>query len=540
MNPFPGMIRYDSLMLFVFAQPDRQVAMVPITIRKLLCRSNNSSIVEEIISSLQAQIGIYEQDGTIVLGNHANDPSSGVAITIDDEPIGRVVGGKEAGPVAKLLSHLAQKEFELKSMARETLEKYKEITLLYNFAEKISARHTAEQISGYAIKELMRIVRADTVYVALLNEQTGAIEILDSSDTEYIGNTVAGSLGVIARDILQKGNAEIINDVPSDPRALPGENKVRSMICAPLKAQDKVTGVAIAFTAAPFSYSSGDLKLFIAITSQTAVAIENARYIRELVEATAARERFESELKVAKNIQMSMIPRKFPAFPDNTEFSIFAFMKPAQQVGGDFYDFFFIDENHIFFTIGDVSGKGIPAALTMANFVTLIKVLAHEEKTPDDLLLRINREFSRINDYLMFVTLFCGILDTRSGETVYANGGHCHPLIIGPGKKLTQMAGADGPAVGFDEDSRFIRNAIAIQPGDSIIAYTDGVIEANDRNSKLFTTQRLISEVEGLGTMEVEKIVSTIYEQVEAFSDGMPQSDDITILVIRYHGPGGQ
>lgn len=512
--------------------------MAPITIKKLLCRNNTSSIVEGIITSLQTQISIYELDGTIVRGDRASDLSLRVPIIVDDETIGWAAGGKEAESVAELLSHLAQRELELKSMGRETLEKYKEITLLYNFAEKISARHTSEQISRYAIKELMKIVRADTVYVALLNEQTGAIEILDSSDTQYIGTAVTGSESGIAHDILHKGNAEIINDVPSDPRALPGENKVSSMICAPLKAQDKVTGVAIAFTAAPFSYSSGDLKLFIAITSQTAVAIENARYIKELVEATAIRERMESELKVAQNIQMSMIPRKFPAFPEKSEFSIFAFMKPAQQVGGDLYDFFFIDDYHIFFTIGDVSGKGIPAALTMANFVTLIKVLAHEEKTPDNLLLRVNKEFSRINDYLMFVTIFCGILDIRSGEIIYANGGHCHPLIIGPGKKLTQMAGADGPAVGFDEESIFISNTATIQPGDTVIAFTDGVIEANDKNLKLFTTQRLVSEAEGFGTMAIEEIVSTIYEQVEAFSEGMPQSDDITILVIRYHGSG--
>ncbi len=510
--------------------------MAAITLKKLISRNNTSSILEGIVTAVQSPVSIYDLDGIIVRGEPAGDLAGRIPITIDNETIGWVAGGKEAHPIAELLSHLAQKELELKSMGKETLEKYKEITLLYNFAEKISARHTPEQISRYAMEELRKLVRVDTVYVALLNEQTGVLELLGSSDTDDVNIAVTGSEKGIAYDILHSGNAEIINDVPSDPRFVPGENTVTSMVCAPLKARDKVNGVAIAYTATPFEYTSGDLKLFTAITSQTAVAIENARYIKELVEVTAIRERWESELKVAQNIQMSMIPRTFPAFPEKSEFSIFAFMKPAQQVGGDLYDFFFIDDYHIFFTIGDVSGKGIPAALTMANFVTLIKVLAHEEKTPDSLLARVNREFARINDYLMFVTIFCGILDIRSGEIVYANGGHCHPFIIGPGKKLTQMVGADGPAVGFDEESSFIRNTLTLQHGDTVIAFTDGVIEANDKDSKLYTTSRLVSEVEGLGTMDIEKIVSTIYEHVEAFSEGMPQSDDITIVALRYNG----
>lgn len=513
----------------------RQEAMASINLKKLLSRNNTSILVEKMVAAIQSRITLSDPDDSAVLGEQASDLDVRIPIVVENETIGWAAGGRGARQIAELLSYIAQRELEIKSMGRETLEKYKEITLLYNFAEKISARHTPEQIAEYAMGELAKIVKADTVYVALVDEQTCGLNLLGSSGIMDIPTVAARSEHGIVCDILKKGNAEIVNDVPSDSRFAPGDNAVSSMVCAPLKAQDKVIGVVVACSSTPLSYSSGDLKLFTAIASQSAIAIENANYITELVKVTAIRERFESELKVAQNIQMSMIPRNFPAFPDRPEFSIHAFMKPAQQVGGDLYDFFMLDEHHLFFTIGDVSGKGVPAALTMANFVTLIKVLAAEEHQPDNLLLRLNREFSRINDYMMFVTIFCGVLDTRTGEVEYANGGHCHPLVIGPGKKLTQLTGADGPAVGFDEESVFIRNKVTLQHGDTVIAYTDGVTEANDRDSKLFSTSRLAGDVEGKGGEGIEEITGGIYSNVQAFSEGMPQSDDITILVIRYN-----
>lgn len=167
-------------------------------------------------------------------------------------------------------------------------------------------------------------------------------------------------------------------------------------------------------------------------------------HIRQLTETTAARERMESELNIAHDIQMSILPKIFPPFPTRDEFDLFALIVPAKEVGGDFYDFFQLTENRLCFVIGDVSGKGVPAALFMAVTKTLIKSFAREREdvTPEAILTHVNEELASDNDACMFVTLFCGMLNTKSGEILYANAGHNPPLVI---KKVGSWNGCPAP-----------------------------------------------------------------------------------------------
>ena len=164
------------------------------------------------------------------------------------------------------------------------------------------------------------------------------------------------------------------------------------------------------------------------LSSPWSVALRQS--VRELKETTAAKERIESELKIARDIQMSMVPKLFPPFPHRPEFDLYATLVPAREVGGDFYDFFFIDDNHLCFAIGDVSGKGIPAALFMAVTRTLFRTTASKVSRPDEILSLLNRELCRDNDSCMFVTVFCAILDIRTGEVEYSNGGHNLPYFV--------------------------------------------------------------------------------------------------------------
>jgi sigma-B regulation protein RsbU (phosphoserine phosphatase) len=259
-------------------------------------------------------------------------------------------------------------------------------------------------------------------------------------------------------------------------------------------------------------------------------------YIEQLTEATALKERMESELKVAHDIQMSILPKMFPAFPDRTEFDIYAIIKPAKEVGGDFYDFFQIDHEHLCFVIADVSGKGIPASLFMAVTKTLIKAKAAVGLTPDRIITRVNEELCVGNDANMFVTIFCAILDVRTGEVEYTNGGHNPPLVIRKSGEVSVLKSTGGIVVGVIDDARYTADILTLEPGDSIYLYTDGVNEAMNENGELFSDKRLEQEIIKLKEKSIKEIIDGIMGEIEIFVQGTPQSDDITMMVIQYRG----
>lgn len=262
------------------------------------------------------------------------------------------------------------------------------------------------------------------------------------------------------------------------------------------------------------------------------------KYIRELTETTAAKERMESELKIAHDIQMSIVPKIFPPFPQRPELDIYAVLEPAREVGGDLYDFFFIDESRLCFVIGDVSGKGVPASLFMAVTKTLIKTNAKMCASPEEILRKVNAEIARDNDSCMFVTVFCGILNIRTGEVSYANGGHNPPFILRQGKTPEFLSGGRGPAVGVLEDAVFEKAVLAMRPGDILYLYTDGVTEACNEKDELFSEERLQEMLSGTVPGSLKGLVEETLRNIRFFSGRMPQADDITLLVLKYFGGG--
>ena len=260
------------------------------------------------------------------------------------------------------------------------------------------------------------------------------------------------------------------------------------------------------------------------------------QYIAELKETTAAKERIESELKIAHDIQMGFLPKTFPPFPDRPEFDIYATLAPAKEVGGDLYDFFFLDDEHLCFAIGDVSGKGVPAALFMAITKTLVKTKATQGLTPERVLGRVNEDLSLENEAMMFVTLFVGILNTRTGEVEYGNGGHNFPYILRENGALEVLEGTGGMALGIVDVFSYQSRKISLQRGDTLFLYTDGVTEATDKNEALFSEGRLENELNSLHEKPVKEVVTAVMQKVKDFSEGVPQADDITMLVLRYNG----
>jgi sigma-B regulation protein RsbU (phosphoserine phosphatase) len=260
------------------------------------------------------------------------------------------------------------------------------------------------------------------------------------------------------------------------------------------------------------------------------------KYITELTEATASRERMASELRIAHEIQMGIVPKVFPAFPDRQELDIYAVLEPAKEVGGDFYDFFFIDDSHFCFIIGDVVGKGIPAALFMAMTKTMIKMTAKEAVSPDEIMARVNKEISRDNDSCMFITIFCAVLDTGTGEMYYSNAGHNPPFIMRAEEGPEFLSGAESAAIGIDVKSAFKKGKLVLGPSDAICLYTDGVTEAFNEKQEQFSEARLRQGLSANREASAETIVKELLKKIKAFSQYFPQSDDITLLVLRYLG----
>jgi len=259
-------------------------------------------------------------------------------------------------------------------------------------------------------------------------------------------------------------------------------------------------------------------------------------YIRKLTETTAAKERIESELKIARDIQMGILPKTFPPFPDRAEFDIYATIEPAREVGGDLYDFFFLDEDHLCFTVGDVSGKGVPASLFMAITNTLIKTKAIKGLTPAEVLNRVNDDLSIDNPSVMFVTLFLGILNVRTGEVHYSNGGHNPPFLINLEGVVSPLETTNGMALGVVEGFSYESKKMGLKRGETIFLYTDGVTEAMNRIEEMFSEARLRGELAQMKEKPVEEMISGIMEKIRGFSQGVPQTDDITMMAIRFHG----
>lgn len=259
-------------------------------------------------------------------------------------------------------------------------------------------------------------------------------------------------------------------------------------------------------------------------------------YIKNLREAIGAKERIQSELKIAHDIQMGILPKIFPPFPDNAEFDIYAMLKSAKEVGGDFYDYFFINDEQLCFLIGDVSDKGVPASLLMAVTKTMIKMMSKDSKGPDEILKKVNIEIAHNNDSCMFITIFCGILNIKTGEVLYSNGGHLPPVVISSNGDVKFLEGSTAAAIGISEETVYKSASIRLDPGDALCMYTDGVTEASDGKQHFFGQKHLKQEISAAAHKPIRGIVTGICSKVDEFSRGTPQSDDIAVMAVKYFG----
>ncbi len=261
-------------------------------------------------------------------------------------------------------------------------------------------------------------------------------------------------------------------------------------------------------------------------------------YLRALAMATAEKERIETELQVASSIQSSMLPKLSPEFASCSSFKIYASMTPAREVGGDFYDSFKIDENHLGIVIADVSGKGVSAALFMVIAKTLIKMraLIHEVISPSFILKTVNNQLIENNDAGMFVTVWLAIIDLRTGKGRASNAGHEHPVICPKGGDFNLVEYQHSPPLGCLLDMDFEEHEFNLNKGDTLFVYTDGVAEATNEEGKLYTTDRLVVSLNSHKGLEPEELVNAVHSDIDEYVGSAEQFDDITMLAFKYIG----
>ena len=254
-------------------------------------------------------------------------------------------------------------------------------------------------------------------------------------------------------------------------------------------------------------------------------------YVEELKSATAAKASMESELKIAHDIQMSMLPKTYPAFPERNDLDIYGYVVPAKAVGGDLFDFFIHDEK-LLFCIGDVSGKGVPASLFMAVTRFLFRNIAIYTQEPSHIAKALNEALSSNNDTEMFVTVFLGVLDLATGKLCYSNAGHNPPLLIGDSGVTPLLCDANIP-VGVLSGFAFTTQETQLQPGDAIFLYTDGLSEAEDTRLQQFGIERIL-QVAGATSNQPQPLIEAMTSSVRQFIGEAEQSDDLTMLAVKY------
>ena len=283
-------------------------------------------------------------------------------------------------------------------------------------------------------------------------------------------------------------------------------------------------------------YRTGD-EIEILADSFSRLSRKTLEYIGQVRTATAEKQRIASELKLAAGIQASMLPHVFPPFPNRHEFELYAVMDPAREVGGDFYDYFLIDDDHLGIVIADVSGKGIPASLIMMISKVILQNCAMMGRSPSDVLATANNAICANNQEDMFITVWLGILEISTGKLTAASAGHEYPAVMHAGGDYELWKNKHGFVVGVMEGTQWAEYELQMQPGDRLFLYTDGVPEATSKENELFGTDRMLEALNTVKDASPEDVLKGVRKAIDNFVKDAEQFDDLTMLSIVYKGP---
>jgi len=403
-----------------------------------------------------------------------------------------------------------------------------ELSTLNDLALAIGASRNAQEITDEIIRRSVRAVGAEQATITLLDRKAPSeartlVRALGSSAqlTQFhLDQTLLGW-------IMSKRRPLLSNDPENDERLAPFEGDgIRSLLCVPLLAKSELVGALTAYNKRGEGlFTEEDLRLLGIIASQSAQVIENARLYEEEQALREVRE----ELQIARRIQIGLLPRHPPRIRG---YKVAGVSHPAREVGGDYYDTIPMDENRWALCLGDVSGKGLPASLLMANLQATLRAQASSRESVANCVASANRMLHRSTEPERFATLIYAVLDARRNSISYCNAGHEPPLLFsasGPPRRLR----TGGMLVGFMEEAAYEDECVDLEPGDFVVAYSDGVTDAETSREEPFGEERLIGLLAGLRGLDPEAMVKRVLAAVEEHVSGAPQLDDLTLIILK-------
>ncbi len=379
------------------------------------------------------------------------------------------------------------------------------------------------------------------------------VATLDGDDVVYVWDTGEGDLGVKDRDFEEDEirNCDNIMRRRIDKACFVHRSEAYGYLMSAVTPILGADGRPVAFTGVDMSMDYIDscinrfvygfvlLMLSVVLVSLAGYYFFVSRFIVSPAERQiqAEQDRIYAELTVAQKIQSDALPNVFPAFPDRKDFDIYAMMAPAKEVGGDFYDFFLVDDSHFAVVIGDVSDKGVPAALFMMTAKTFIKARALQGGTPAEILRDVNDRLCESNSSGMFVTVYLAVIDLATGRGISANAGHEHPVFRRDGGSFEHVRYGHDPMLAMMPAIEYHDRAFAMGPGDILLVYTDGVTESANVQRKFYGTDRVTDFLNRQADLSLEHLLKSLRGDVAAFAGGAPQFDDITMLAVEFKGP---
>jgi phosphoserine phosphatase RsbU/P len=420
----------------------------------------------------------------------------------------------------------ADAERRIESLTANLLECYEELDLIYRLTRGLKSTLDARRSAEMVLSEAIEIFEAD---MGWLSPADPAKSVFGPLIARAAPENVERSHAAMVADLVRRGRSRIFYSVPAE-LGIRGPGQPGTLLCAPVKTQGLAYGalcVGRADSARPFT--ARDLKLGEVLASQAAIAIENSILHRSRVEEEQARARIEEEMRLARQIQANLLP---PAPPSLPGYDIACRSVPALSVGGDYYDFIAVDPDRMALCVADVSGKGIPAAMLMANLQATIRSQTLAGVSPADCARRSNQLLNRSMDIGRFATCFYGVLEIGTGRLAYANAGHDHPLILRPGgEEIALVAG--GPVLGAFEDQVYDEGSATLGRGEVLIAYSDGITESFDPDGRPFGIAGLQGVLARCRDGSAREIMESILAAATAHAGGRPQSDDMTLVVVR-------
>jgi len=410
-------------------------------------------------------------------------------------------------------------------------KRIRELSTLYEISKLLTSTMDLNEVLNLIVKTTAKTIGVKACGLRLINEKTGemVLKAAYGLSEEYIRKGQVFALRGVYRDVISKGEVDIIYDAPTDPRfeyakeAL--EEGIKSMLIVGLLIQDKPIGALSVYTDRHYHFSSEQTKIFKGIANEAASVIEKAMLYEERVE----RHRMEQELAAAAKIQSNLMPQ---VIPQVHKFQISAKNIPSQMIGGDFYDFIKFGESHLGIVIADVSGKGIPGAILMASARASLRAYVEHRKVKDT-ITNLNRVLCRDTQSDQFVTLFYGMLDASEATLTYTNAGHNPPILFRNRNIITLSRG--GLILGVLPQAIYEEERIQLMKNDLVLFYTDGIIEAQ-KNNKYFGIERLLELIQANISLSADEIMRKVLQSVNEFVGDSSQSDDATLIVLKYVG----